>query len=55
VNARCLHRLGLPALALPAGAALALAWWDWAYPGWVEIWWHGGRVYRFFWLRLAWM
>jgi uncharacterized membrane protein len=55
VNARRLRTQGPPALALLAGAALALAWWDWTYPGWVEIWWHGGRVYRFFWLRLAWM
>jgi uncharacterized membrane protein len=40
---------------LLAGAALALAWWDWAFPGQVEAWWRGERVYRVFQLRLAWM
>ncbi|HUT18696.1 MAG TPA: DUF2079 domain-containing protein [Anaerolineae bacterium] len=55
MNARRLRTLSPPALALLAGAVLALAWWDWTYPGWIEIWWHGGRVYRTFWLRLAWM
>ena len=55
MNERRLHRLARPALALLAGAALALAWWDWAYPGLIEVAWHGGRVYRFFWIRLGWM
>ncbi|MBN1640711.1 MAG: DUF2079 domain-containing protein [Anaerolineae bacterium] len=39
-------------LILLAGAALALAWWDWTYPGLVPILWRGGQVYRYHGLRL---
>ena len=41
-------------LVLLAGSVLALAWLDWAYPGLVAAWWRGERIYRVFWLRLAW-
>jgi uncharacterized membrane protein len=37
--------LGLVAI---ASALLALAWWDWAYPGVVIRWWLGERIYPFY-------
>ncbi len=44
------------ALALLAGVALALAWWDWTYPGVVlELWWDADGVYGYFWQRMLWM
>jgi uncharacterized membrane protein len=42
------------ALVLLAGGALALAWWDWAYPGQIVDWWNGDPVYRFYWRQLGW-
>ena len=43
----------LALVALAAGT-LALAWWDWAYPGVVWQWWHGERLYPYFWRQLRW-
>jgi uncharacterized membrane protein len=43
----------LALVALAAGM-FALAWWDWAYPGLVWMWWQGERVYPFFWRQLRW-
>jgi uncharacterized membrane protein len=40
-------------LILLAGAVLALAWWDWFYPGLIWAWWRGERIYRFFWRQLG--
>ncbi|MBL7198686.1 MAG: DUF2079 domain-containing protein [Anaerolineae bacterium] len=37
-----------------AGTLLALAWWDWAYPGQVARWAQGESVYCFFWRQLGW-
>jgi uncharacterized membrane protein len=42
------------AVVLLAGGVLALAWWDWTYQGMLPAWWHGERVYRYAWQRLAW-
>jgi len=42
------------ALVLLAGGILALAWWDWTYPGQIRAWWNGERVYRFYWRQLGW-
>jgi len=43
------------ALVLLGGGALALAWWDWTFPGRLLAWWNGERVYPFFWRQLGWM
>jgi len=41
-------------LVLGAAGALALAWWDWAYPGQVVAWWSREHVYSYYWRRLEW-
>jgi len=40
---------------LIAGALLALAWWDWLYPGQLTAWARGERTYRLTLRRLGWM
>ncbi len=41
-------------LVLGAAGALALAWWDWAYPGQIVAWWNREHVYSYYWRQLGW-
>lgn len=41
----------LALVALAAGT-LAVAWWDWTFPGLVWQWWRGERLYPYFWRQL---
>jgi hypothetical protein len=43
----------LALVALAAGT-LAVAWWDWTFPGLVWQWWRGERLYPYFWHQLRW-
>ena len=54
VNPSRVHKAAWIALILISGSVLAVAWWDWSYPGVTTLWWRGERVYGFYWLRLLW-